>query len=75
MRWALHQTFNKRNTVMNAIESQIGQQSIPIGPAYCGLDRQDFFDQDLTPWYGETIKVDQEWLDAMSPWSILTNDV
>lgn len=73
-RWALGQTFRKGNIVLNAFETLIGKPPKTTGSTFWDFGRADFFDPSLVPWYGDTIKVDQEWLDTLSTWSVLSSD-
>ncbi|ERF75703.1 hypothetical protein EPUS_01533 [Endocarpon pusillum Z07020] len=73
-RWALGQTFRKGDIVLNAFETLIGKPPQTSGSTFWDFGRASFFHEGLVPWYGDTIKVDQEWLDTMSTWSVLSND-
>lgn len=73
-RWALGQTFLRPSTTFATFEVQLGKPSKLNGNVYLGADYADFFDPAVRPWYGETIKADQQWLDAISPKFISTDD-
>lgn len=73
-RWAVGQTFRERNTLLGAYSSHIGKPVQLSGNTYWPPGYTDFFDPNWLPWYGDTIKVDQAWLDAAFPVYVETSD-